>query len=111
VDFGTRKLLTACFTFRYHWNGTAVMMTDAADQQRPGRCEVCGAPRVFECQLMPTLVYILQAHLCRQASSLPAVEFGTAIVYSCSASCWDDQITDSKSYQFRKEVLRVQFES
>lgn len=77
----------------------------------PSPCEACGAPRVFECQLMPALVYILQTRLGRQSSCQQpvAVEFGTAIVYSCSASCWDE--TGSRTFNVRKEVLTVQGES
>lgn len=50
----------------------------------PSACHYCGAPRVFELQLMPPLVYLLKA------SSGVDIEFGTVLVYTCSKSCWHD---------------------
>ncbi|XP_055674517.1 programmed cell death protein 2-like isoform X2 [Falco peregrinus] len=45
-------------------------------------CSNCGSKRVFEFQLMPALVSMLQS------DSDLSVEFGTAIVYTCERSCW-----------------------
>ncbi|KFP24181.1 Programmed cell death protein 2-like, partial [Colius striatus] len=45
-------------------------------------CSNCGSNRVFEFQLMPALVSMLQS------DSDLSVEFGTAIVYTCERSCW-----------------------
>ena len=52
------------------------------------------APSVFEFQLMPPLVYILQQTNVKADN----VEFSTVIVYSCSNSCWngDREEVDSK---------------
>ena len=70
---------------------------------------------------MPPLVYILHqslAHVQTQAQStasgdselaLPkekVVEFGTVLVYSCSASCWEENPCDIA--QFREEIVVVQ---
>ncbi|NXQ62815.1 PDD2L protein, partial [Anthoscopus minutus] len=51
------------------------------DQDIPA-CSNCGSSRVFEFQLMPTLVSMLQS------DSDLSVEFGTVIVYTCERSCW-----------------------
>ena len=71
---------------------------------------------------MPPLVYILHqslAHVQTQAQStasgnselaLPkekVVEFGTVLVYSCSASCWEENPGDNFA-QFREEIVVVQ---
>ncbi|KFQ18223.1 Programmed cell death protein 2-like, partial [Merops nubicus] len=45
-------------------------------------CSNCGSNRIFEFQLMPALVTMLQS------DSDLSVEFGTAIVYTCERSCW-----------------------
>ncbi|NXJ73182.1 PDD2L protein, partial [Trogon melanurus] len=45
-------------------------------------CSNCGSKRIFEFQLMPALVTMLQS------DSDLSVEFGTAIVYTCERSCW-----------------------
>ena len=60
---------------------------------------------------MPTLVYTLQTRLQQQAqSTLPAVEFGTVLIYCCSESCWNNK-TDLKTFNFRNESAIVQSES
>ena len=66
---------------RYQWNGTPLLITDQT-LLAPLACQHCGAPRVFELQLMPPLVYLLKAN------SSVDVEFGTVLVYTCSKSCW-----------------------
>ncbi|XP_064015972.1 programmed cell death protein 2-like [Pogoniulus pusillus] len=45
-------------------------------------CSSCGGSRVFEFQLMPALVSMLQS------DSDLSVEFGTVLVYTCERSCW-----------------------
>ncbi|NXP78339.1 PDD2L protein, partial [Ramphastos sulfuratus] len=45
-------------------------------------CSNCGGSRVFEFQLMPALVSMLQS------DSGLSVEFGTVLVYTCERSCW-----------------------
>ena len=66
---------------RYQWDGTPLLITDKVPST-PSACQHCGAPRVFELQLMPPLVYLLKA------STGASVEFGTILVYTCSKSCW-----------------------
>ncbi|NXG75665.1 PDD2L protein, partial [Baryphthengus martii] len=51
------------------------------DKEIPA-CSNCGSNRIFEFQLMPALVSMLQS------DSDLSVEFGTAIVYTCERSCW-----------------------
>ncbi|XP_054245786.1 programmed cell death protein 2-like [Indicator indicator] len=45
-------------------------------------CSTCGGSRVFEFQLMPALVSMLQS------DSDLSVEFGTVLIYTCERSCW-----------------------
>ena len=73
---------------------------------------------MYELQLMPPLVYILHQSI-TQAQSMESkdsellllkekvVEFGTVLVYSCSASCWEEENTNNIG-QFREEVVVVQ---
>ena len=92
-------------------------------------CPICGAERVYECQLMPQMVYIFKNKLCSSTSGplskeipqlpLDSVEFGTVLVYSCSQSCWDNNITprlgtlttSTKLDKFRQEYIIVQTET
>ncbi|NXE97562.1 PDD2L protein, partial [Menura novaehollandiae] len=69
---------------RYSWGGQPLFITSppaSIDQSIPA-CSNCGSSRVFELQLMPTLVSVLQS------DSDLSVEFGTVIVYTCERSCW-----------------------
>jgi len=43
-------------------------------------CTRCGAPRVFELQLMPTVIWLFKL-------GPGELEFGTVVLYSCSRSC------------------------
>lgn len=85
------------FVYRYQWNNTPLLITDKT-LPAPSGCQHCGAPRVFELQLMPPLVYLLRT------SSGVDVEFGTVLVYTCSKSCW--QVGSSA----REEYVYVQYE-
>lgn len=57
------------------------------------RCEHCGAQRVFEMQLMPALLTVLQvdrpefATCAEQPAEDIGLEYGTVLVYSCEQSC------------------------
>ncbi|NWW76913.1 PDD2L protein, partial [Climacteris rufus] len=69
---------------RYSWGGQPLFITcpPANINQGIPACSNCGSSRVFEFQLMPTLVSMLQS------DSDLSVEFGTAVVYTCERSCW-----------------------
>ncbi|NXP21611.1 PDD2L protein, partial [Scytalopus superciliaris] len=69
---------------RYSWGGQPLFITcpPASITQGVPACSTCGSSRVFELQLMPALVSLLQS------DSDLSVEFGTAVVYTCERSCW-----------------------
>ncbi|NXG19932.1 PDD2L protein, partial [Grallaria varia] len=69
---------------RYSWGGQPLFITcpPASITQGIPACSACGSSRVFEFQLMPALVSLLQS------DSGLSVEFGTAVVYTCERSCW-----------------------
>ena len=65
-----------------------------------GLCSNCGANKVFEMQLLPTLLHFLR---CDRSSGisrgaavgddddpLSLIDFGTALVFSCEKSCWNE---------------------
>ncbi|NXA45639.1 PDD2L protein, partial [Nothocercus julius] len=69
---------------RYSWGGEPLFITSPPvdfNKDIPA-CSNCGSNRVFEFQLMPALVSMLQS------DTDLSVEFGTAIVYTCERSCW-----------------------
>ncbi|NXJ09336.1 PDD2L protein, partial [Odontophorus gujanensis] len=69
---------------RYSWGGQPLFITCPPanfDNSIPA-CSNCGSNRIFEFQLMPALVSMLQG------DADLSVEFGTVIVYTCEQSCW-----------------------
>nr|XP_047924759.1 programmed cell death protein 2-like isoform X1 [Anser cygnoides] len=69
---------------RYSWGGQPLFITcpPANFNEDIPACSNCGSKRIFEFQLMPALVSMLQS------DSDLSVEFGTVIVYTCEESCW-----------------------
>jgi pre-rRNA-processing protein TSR4 len=67
-------------SFRYAYGGAPLLYEDLADDDVPA-CDACGAPRRFELQLMPALVYDAGDSLSRK------LDFGTVLVFTCSANC------------------------
>ncbi|NXP47604.1 PDD2L protein, partial [Heliornis fulica] len=69
---------------RYSWGGQPLFITCPPANINKGipACDNCGSNRIFEFQLMPALVSMLQS------DSDLSVEFGTVIVYTCERSCW-----------------------
>ena len=73
---------------------------------------------MYELQLMPPLVYVLHQSLEVQSTGLRdselalakerVVEFGTVLIYSCSASCWEEENPSNNIARFREEVVVVQ---
>lgn len=88
------------------------------DKNAAGKCEKCGAARVFECQLMPNLINVVRKSdrdlyakmtdearrkLVEQALQKDGTEktgmtWGTVMVFSCSKDClgedgWSESCT------------------
>ena len=117
---------------RYSWNGAPLYVTQPTGLNvTPPKCR-CGASRVFELQLLPSMInYLVSSSgeeqfprssfitfdfrcpfplssfrkICIAFLSGATVEFGTVLIYTCSASCWDS----NSSYQ--KETVVIQADS
>lgn len=74
---------------RFCWEGAPLFISQPPPSWEPSKCESCGARRCFELQAMPALIQGLEVEGCTQLQG-PAVEFGTVLFYSCSASCWKE---------------------
>lgn len=70
---------------RYSWNGSPLYMISPDAASQPPSCLRCGAQRVFEFQLMPALVAMLQG-----SKTDLLLEFGTILIFTCERSCWED---------------------
>ncbi|CAN7998920.1 unnamed protein product [Ixodes hexagonus] len=76
---------------RFCWDGKPLFISQPPASWVVPKCANCGAHRCFELQVMPALIPTLEIDGA-QFKGCP-VEFGTIIVYSCSASCWNAQNT------------------
>ncbi|KAJ8318811.1 hypothetical protein KUTeg_003902 [Tegillarca granosa] len=84
---------------RYQWNGTPLFISTPKDKKALNyKCVHCGEENVYELQLMPALVNVLQI----PGMSGPATEFGTIIVFTCRSSCW------KHGDNYRREQVLVQ---
>ncbi|XP_040135960.1 programmed cell death protein 2-like isoform X2 [Ictidomys tridecemlineatus] len=69
---------------RYSWSGEPLFLTCPTSEITDiPACSHCGGQRIFEFQLMPALISMLQS-----ANLGLSVEFGTILVYTCEKSCW-----------------------
>ncbi len=82
-------------------------------------CENCGAPRLFEIQIMPQILsYVLQGLKATVSATGPAgiegvdLDFGTLAIYTCSKSCIEkvklEGGSESHDSPYLEEVLWVQ---
>uniref|UniRef100_A0A1I7V4Y8 MYND-type domain-containing protein n=2 Tax=Caenorhabditis tropicalis TaxID=1561998 RepID=A0A1I7V4Y8_9PELO len=68
---------------RYKRNGVplrATGLSDLSEEVEP--CELCGAPRRFEMQLMPHLLSLIDVDCIGQS-----IDWASVYIYTCSASC------------------------
>lgn len=74
--------------FSYCFSGSPLWMSSSQIPKTIPNCEECGAFRVFELQLMPTLIYFLKT----PHNEPKALDFGVLAVYTCSKSCQLSQV-------------------
>ncbi|XP_057566574.1 programmed cell death protein 2-like [Hippopotamus amphibius kiboko] len=80
------KRIAACQEqiLRYSWSGEPLFLTcPTSEVTELPACSHCGVRRIFEFQLMPALVSMLES-----ANLGLSVEFGTILIYTCEKSCW-----------------------
>merc|ERR1719320_1932104 len=68
---------------RYERGGSPLLCTSSPALGLPPPCELCGALRIFEFQVMPQLLFELKLGL--DADS--CLDWGSIYIYSCSSSC------------------------
>ena len=60
--------------------------SSASDEEIPP-CPACGAPRIFEMQLLNSFLLEYSDESVRHCGIIQSMAWGTVLVYSCSASC------------------------
>jgi len=76
---------------RYSWGGSPLWMSKPPDEMLqngsgPPPCGLCGAPRCFELQILPSCSHQMSARFPDDAPEVK-MEWGTAAVYTCSKDC------------------------
>jgi pre-rRNA-processing protein TSR4 len=79
VEYNERISRCPSQVLRYSRFGTPLLQ-EACDVQVP-KCERCGKERVFEVELIPTVIYILDPE--------SSMDFGPILVYTCADDCGD----------------------
>jgi len=85
---------------RYEWCGDPLLLSSRSPLDPPSLhnippCPYCTAPRVFECQLLPSLLNYLHTNTSTHSSDQntqlgnETIEFGCIYVFTCSNACWD----------------------
>lgn len=86
--------------FRYREDSLSVPLWVSSDKQ-PKPTDIpacaCGAPREFEFQIMPQLLFFLKV----DSKAKDALDWGTLVVYTCKESCGDGS-------KYAQEVVWVQ---
>ncbi|KAI9597264.1 programmed cell death protein 2 [Syncephalis fuscata] len=124
---------------RYQWKGNPLLYTQqdetaallhsalSSSSLVPPPCPVCGAPRIFELQLMPNLLSALATSTYRQSNRNDqhsdnadpldmGMEWGTIFVLTCEQDCFsrDSAIEDSAiedgAVRFHEELVLLQHE-
>ena len=94
------------FVDSYQRGGDPLLITDNPQYvPKTYHCKNCGSQCVFEFQILPQLIHILQSAIreklhdgsASQYLKYEAVEYGTVLVYTCSKSCWSNNTSDSTS--------------
>ncbi|CAM8909529.1 unnamed protein product [Rhodiola kirilowii] len=83
-----KKIIDGCpeQCFRYKCGGKPLLATETV--YAPSPCQLCGAPRHYEMQLMPPLVYFLnEGAEMNPKYSIDNWNWMTLIVYTCSKNC------------------------
>eukprot|EP01064_Diplonema_japonicum_P013988 TRINITY_DN2151_c0_g1_i1.p1 TRINITY_DN2151_c0_g1~~TRINITY_DN2151_c0_g1_i1.p1 ORF type:complete len:313 (+),score=99.75 TRINITY_DN2151_c0_g1_i1:49-939(+) len=79
---------------RWGYGGKPLWMSTSDVPESIPRCS-CGKPRIFELQIIPTIVYVLKCeqHLKPTTGVTDeGLDFGTACIYTCSEGCESEGI-------------------
>ncbi|XP_020571330.1 programmed cell death protein 2-like [Phalaenopsis equestris] len=72
--------------FRYSYGGKPLLVK--TDLEEPNPCNLCGSPRQYEMQLMPSLLYFLHEAADGSLTCMPDEwNWMTMLVYTCSSNC------------------------
>ena len=102
--------------FRY---SPSVLWVHSGSQPSPDLippCPHCNAPRVFECQLLPQLLYFLHVDRLSSKLSTQSISWSTLALYTCSKSCTPSSAPSSSSQllsssRYLEEFIWIQYES
>eukprot|EP00933_Yihiella_yeosuensis_P028964 TRINITY_DN2271_c0_g1_i1.p1 TRINITY_DN2271_c0_g1~~TRINITY_DN2271_c0_g1_i1.p1 ORF type:complete len:450 (-),score=125.93 TRINITY_DN2271_c0_g1_i1:16-1365(-) len=76
---------------RYAWNGAPLWLQappkEILAKKWPPCCSACGASRIFELQLMPTLLAQMQKLVKADDAAKWNMDWGAVVIYTCSADC------------------------
>lgn len=93
IKFQRRLERSPTQVIRYAWDGSPLWMAPPPPEVNNGSwppcCSRCGAPRMFELQLLPTLLSVVQTKSPNNTSA-SQMGWGTVVIYTCSQDCAAD---------------------
>lgn len=106
-----KKVIDCCpeQCFRYKYGGNPLLASKS--MQNPTPCQHCGAPRHYEMQLMPPLVYFLHEGAKKHPKYSPDNwNWMTLIIYTCTKNCSVLRSEGSHSWAVAAEEIELQLE-
>lgn len=73
------------------------------EDNEPGKCSSCKGKLIFELQILPSLITYLKLMYGEDHHGSGHLEFGTAIIYTCENSCWNEGDTYKYEYVMVQE--------
>jgi pre-rRNA-processing protein TSR4 len=83
---------------RYCFDGVPLWISEKVPSDIPN-CEHCGAKRVYEMQLMPTMIS-MALHATKKQPLKERIEFGVVALFVCSRTCYPKSSSYVKEYVF-----------
>uniref|UniRef100_A0A915JVC9 Programmed cell death protein 2 C-terminal domain-containing protein n=1 Tax=Romanomermis culicivorax TaxID=13658 RepID=A0A915JVC9_ROMCU len=83
---------------KYDRGGSPLWATDFTPGDDIPDCSVCGAPRIFEFQVMPHLLHYLNVDDVGKS-----LDWATVAVYTCSESCSIENLGYSTEFVWKQD--------
>lgn len=87
---------------RYQWCGQPLMSCNR--EVNASKCSSCGSLRVFEFQIMPSMITTL-VRIRKSTEIDVGLDFETILVYTCGSNCRNQESIEEQSFVFKELYL------
>ncbi|XP_055872308.1 programmed cell death protein 2-like [Biomphalaria glabrata] len=89
---------------RYDRNGDPLLVSIMDSSLTIPNCPYCGCQRIFELQLLPSLIPWLKT----ENGSDVEIDYGTVMIYTCLNNCWPPSSDPNSTLTVMEEFIMVQ---